>query len=279
MDSPEVTRLVFGVVATTEMGGDSASFDALSDWMQSHAHLALERRDLRSYQALSESVRSGKCDLAWLPPVVYARLAEAVNTVGHIARGDSSTYAAALITLARSRFLTLDDLASKTEHARARPRAGWVDPWSAAGYVVPRIELARAGIEPSQAFSSETFYGSHGDVVAALARGDCDVAGTYAQVSGIETFGGAWSKVPGLHVHVISTFSSIPSDVIAARRTLAPAQYVRALAAFRSACASNEARGLVRAVFGGDDLREGVAPGHAAFRRAFERAKLKGLFD
>ena len=279
MDSPEVIPLVFGVVLTTELGDDSASFEKLSAWMRVHAHIALERRDLRSYQALSESVRSGKCDLAWLPPVVYARLAESVNTVGHIARGDSSTYSAALITLARSRFLSLEDLGNANAPARARPRAGWVDPWSAAGYVVPRIELARAGIDPGQTFSSETFYGSHGDVVAALARGDCDVAGTYAQANGDEMPQGAWSKVPGLHVHVITTFASIPSDVIAARRSLAPAHYIRALAAFRNACESEEARPLVRDVFGGDDLREGVAPGHAAFKRAFERAKLKGLFD
>jgi len=35
----------------------------------------------------------------------------------------------------------------------------------------------------------------------------------------------------------------------------------------------------VRAVFGGDELREGVEADHAALRSAFERATANGLFD
>jgi ABC-type phosphate/phosphonate transport system substrate-binding protein len=159
-------------------------------------------------------------------------------------------------------------------------RAGWVDPWSAAGYVVPRIELARAGIDPARTFKTETFYGTHSDALLALARGDCDVAGTYAQTGEGKTApAGAWSALEDVRIRVIATFGSIPSDVIAARRNLAPAHYERALEAFRHAFADEAARPLVRAVFGGDELREGIEPGHDALRSAFERATANGLFD
>lgn len=254
--------LVFGLVAATKEADAGAAFDELAAWMRSHQDVEITRKAWPTYRALSESVREGKSDIAWLPPVLYAWLAEAVTPLGCIARGGNTTYSAALVTLESSNLHELADLRGA--------RAGWVDPLSAAGYVVPRLELARAGISPAHAFESETFYGTHRDALLALSRGECDVAGT---------FEGSWSVLVDVDVRVIATFGKIPSDVIAARRNLAPAPYQRALEAFRSACADDVARPLVRAVFGGDELHEGIEPGHDALRTAFESATANGLFD
>jgi ABC-type phosphate/phosphonate transport system substrate-binding protein len=130
-------------------------------------------------------------------------------------------------------------------------------------------------------FKSETFYGNHRDVMLALAQGECDVAGTYARTpeEGEAVIEGGWSKIDDLHVRVLATFGPIPPDVIAVRRNLAASSYERVLEAFREACADATARPLVRAVFGGDELREGIEPGHDALRRAYERAMANGLFD
>jgi phosphate/phosphite/phosphonate ABC transporter binding protein len=266
MGSP-VVRLHFGLVATgveaeEDATGGGASFDALASWMRARDDIEIERTSRPTYRALAESVREGKSDVAWLPPVVYAWLAEAVTPLGCIARGGSTTYSAALVSRAGSKHASLAELAGA--------RAGWVDPWSAAGYVVPRIELARAGIDAASTFAKETFYGSHREALQALARGDCDVAGTFTRPA---------AELEELGLRVVATFSSIPSDVIVARRNLAPAPYERALDAFRHACADVEGRALVRAVFGGDELREGIEPGHEALRSAFESATANGLFD
>jgi phosphate/phosphite/phosphonate ABC transporter binding protein len=273
MGSPVSLR--FGLVAagaaeqTSKVG---ASFDALASWIRQRDDVALERTHWPTYRALAESVREGKSDVAWLPPVVYAWLAEGVTPLGCIARGGSTTYSAALVSREGSTFKALADLAGA--------RAGWVDPWSAAGYVVPRIELAKAGIDPPTTFASETFYGSHREVLTALARGDCDVAGTFARTrEGDAAPEGAWSEVEDLRVRVLSLFGSIPSDVIVVRRNLAPAPHERALDALRHACADEAGRELVRAVFGGDELREGIERGHETLRSAFERATANGLFD
>lgn len=270
MPSAALPRLTFGLVAATSEG-QGAAFDALAAWMRKNADIDLERRTWPTYKALLESVREGTSDVAWLPPVVYAWLAEAVNPLGYIARGDSSSYAAALITVASSRFQSVNELRGA--------RVGWVDPWSAAGYVVPRIELAKSGIQPHTMFGVETFFGSHSRVIAALQRGDCDVAGTYAQARPDGTFAGPWSTMKDVDIHVITTFTEIPSDVIAARRNLAPNDYEHALRAFRLASESADARPHLRIVFGGDTFREGVDAGHAALRSAFDLATAKGLFD
>lgn len=260
--SPRPAPMVFGLVAPPGDGEGGAAFEKLAAWMRASGSIELERKAWPTYRALAESVREGKSDIAWLPPVVYAWLAEAVNPLGCIARDGNTSYAAALVTLEDSGVRALGDLAGK--------RAGWVDPLSAAGYVVPRLELSRAGIDPAATFASEKFYGTHRDALLALGRGDCDVVGT---------FEGAWSELEGLPVRVVATFGSIPGDVVAVRRNLPPADFEAALEAFRRARSDAGARPLMRAVFGGDELREGVEPGHETLRIDFERATANGLFD
>lgn len=268
----ELTRVVFGLVVTSPDDLVVASLAELASWMREHTSVDIEPNPSPTYTALASSVRGGSSDVAWLPPVVYARLAEAVTPLGCILRDGRAIYSAAVIVLEESSIRSLSDL--------ERVRAGWVDPWSAAGFVVPRIELARAGVDPSRAFRTEHHYGSHRDVVDALVRGDCDVVATYARVKeeGAE-LEGAWSAVDGIHVRVLATFGPIPADVIAARRNLDLSTYERVLDALRKACADDAARPLVRAVFGGSELREGVEPGHETLRRALERAMANGLFD
>ncbi len=166
--------------------------------------------------------------MAWLPPVAYAWLAEAVTPLGSIVRAGNTSYSAALLVRKDAKIASLSDLAGT--------RAGWVDPWSAAGYVVPRIELARAGIDPTTSFRAEAFHGTHRDALLALARGDCDVAGTYARphAGDATSIEGAWTDLDvEVEVRVLATFGSIPPDVIAARRNLAPASCERVFEALR----------------------------------------------
>jgi ABC-type phosphate/phosphonate transport system substrate-binding protein len=170
-------------------------------------------------------------------------------------------------------------LAELTDLKRAR--AGWVDPWSAAGFVVPRLELTRKGIGLRRAFASETFHGSHREALLALQRDECDVVGTYARMpaEGEQATEGGWSEIEGLEARVLATFGAIPPDVVAVRRNLGPEEHEVVIEAFRKAGADEEGKKALRALFGGEELREGIEPGHAVLRRAYESAFAKGLFD
>ncbi|MBS2020210.1 MAG: PhnD/SsuA/transferrin family substrate-binding protein [Deltaproteobacteria bacterium] len=259
--------LTFGLVEPPRKADDEgaepgSAFEALATWLRENTELDLERKTWPTYRALGESVREGKSDLAWLPPVVYAWLAEGVSPLGSIARGEGSGYASALVVLASSKLEALGDLKGK--------RAGWIDPLSAAGYVVPRIEMLRQKVDPRTTFATETFYGGHREALMALESGGCDV---------VATFDGAWTLVGGLDVRVLAKFAPIPSDVIAARRNLPPSDYERAIAALRRAASEESVRSLVKKVFGGDKLREGIEPGHDKLRTDFESATANGLFD
>lgn len=259
-------RLSFGLAVHPD-GDVIDRFDELAQWMRANADLDLRHRSSNTYEELAASVREGTSDIAWLPPVAYARLAEGVTPVGSIVRAGAKTYCAALVVREDSKLEKLQDL--------EKVRAGWVDRWSAAGYVVPRLELARKGVKPYVAFSEETFHGTHRRALRALAAEECDVVGTYARS---ETQG-AWSQMDDLVVRVLAIFSSIPPDVIAVRRNLAPADYDRVASAFRAACADDRARTLVRAVFDGDELHETLESGHETLRISYESGVANGLFD
>jgi hypothetical protein len=67
--------------------------------------------------------------------------------------------------------------------------------------------------------------------------------------------------------------------VIAVRRNLGPSEHELVLGAFRAAAADEEGKRLLRAVFDGDELAEGIDAGHDRLRRRYESGVSKGLFD
>ena len=90
---------------------------------------------------------------------------------------------------------------------------------------------------------------------------------------------GAWSEVTGAEVRVLATFGAIPPDVIGARADVDPKLRADVLAALREACTDDALRPMVRGVFGGESLQEGLAPGYDSLKKALEMATARGLFD
>jgi phosphate/phosphite/phosphonate ABC transporter binding protein len=262
-------QLTFGLVVPAKNSQIGADVDRLTAAFGERFGGQVVRRDAASYEALVDDVREGRTDLAWLPPIPFVRLGEAVTALGSVVRDGNSTYEAALVVHAKSHIRTLDGLRGS--------RAGWVDRWSASGYVLPRMNLSLTGLDPRKLFSAETFHGSHRSAIQALLAGLCDVTGTYARAddSGHVTTG-AWSEIEGAHVRVLATFGAIPPDVLAARSALPPDTGTKAFTALQSL--ANDDTSLLRSVFGGDDLREGLAPGYESLKAALDMATARGIF-
>lgn len=265
-------RIVFGLVVPSAGSDLPARVDGLAKMLGAHAGLEVEHYDAAGYETLATEVRAGRVDVAWLPPIVYVRLADVVTPIGSILRGGRSAYEAALVVKSDSRIKTIDGLRNT--------RAGWVDPWSAAGFVLPRVKLALLGVDPRTVFRTETFHGSHRAAMQALADGACDVAGTYARSDDKgKVIAGAWSEIEGAEVRVLATFGAIPPDVIAVRRGFPEEDRVKILEALRAACAEEATRAVLREIFNGDELREGLVSGYDALKSALDMATARGLFD
>jgi phosphate/phosphite/phosphonate ABC transporter binding protein len=267
-----VSRIVFGLVIPSPGSELPARVDKLTKLLGEHAGVEITRFDASSYEALATEVREGRVDVAWLPPIVFVRLADAVTPLGSILRNGKSAYEAALVVKDDSKIRGIDNLRGT--------RAGWVDPWSAAGFVLPRVKLALSGVDPRTVFRTETFHGSHKAAMQALSEGACDVAGTYAQAGEDgKVTAGAWSEVEGAEVRVLATFGAIPPDVIGVRKGYPDEEREKILVALRAACSEEATRPIVREIFNGDELREGLASGYEALQSALDMASARGLFD
>ena len=266
------SRIVFGLVVNTPGSELPARVDRLTKLMSEHTGTEVTRFDAPNYEALATEVREGRVDVAWLPPIVFVRLADAVTPIGSILREGKSAYEAALVVRGDSKIRSIDGLRGT--------RAGWVDPWSAAGFVLPRVRLALLGIDPRTAFRSERFHGSHRAAMIALAEGACDVAGTYAQADAEGNVNeGAWSEIEGAEVRVLATFGAIPPDVIGVRKGYPEDGRERLLAVLRAACSEEKTRAVLRELFNGDQLHEGLVSGYESLKSALEMATARGLFD
>lgn len=262
-------RLVFGLVVppigSTEL---AAHVDKLVRWLSDRVGVAVERRDAVSYEALATDVREARIDIAWLPPIVFVRLKEAVVALGSVKREGKTAYEAALVVRADSRFKTIDALKGT--------RAGWVDPWSASGFVLPRVKLALLGIDPRTLFRTETFHGTHAKAIEALRDGACDVVGTYARADAEGAVSsGAWTSIDGASVRVLATFGAIPPDVVVVRPEVATDTRTKILEALRA----TDVKETVVAIFGGHEIEEGLSSGYESLRKALEMAAVRGLFD
>ncbi len=161
----------------------------------------------KSYEELGRDVADGRIELAWLPPVVASRLAQAgrVLPLALPVRRGKATFYTALFVREDSPITTLDQLKSA--------RAAWVDPSSASGYAVIRAALRTTGRRVSQAIGSEHFEGSHQGVVRAVLEGRADVGATYCQREpGGGVLRGGWGDAK---VRVLLDYGPIPSDILA----------------------------------------------------------------
>ena len=207
------------------------------------AKVDLAPRAFDTYDELTQAMFRGEIDLEWLPPIPFLALADR-RSIAVLASVRKAPYRSAIIVAA--------DSPLRSPRSLVGARAAWVDRHSASGFVLPRVKLARAGIEPATAFASERFHGSHDAVVQAVVSGEADFGATWAQATPPRNVTGPWSRAAALEgsVRVLSVFGSIPPDVIAARADLAPTARKAIVASLKTIYDEKQARWLVRDVFG-----------------------------
>jgi phosphate/phosphite/phosphonate ABC transporter binding protein len=206
------------------------------------ASVDLTAKAFDTYDELTQAMFRGEIDLEWLPPIPFLALADR-RSIAVLASVRKSPYRSAIVVAA--------DSPLRSPNSLVGARAAWVDRHSASGFVLPRIKLARAGIDPGVAFASERFYGSHEAVVQAVVSGEADFGATWAQATPPRNITGPWTRTAfETGVRVLSVSGSIPPDVIAARADLAPTARKAIVASLKTIYDEKQSRWLVRDVFG-----------------------------
>lgn len=274
--SGEQERLQFGLVPPASFVATNDRVAELLEWLGERAGVVLAQRQVASYDDLARLLRAGVLQVAWLPPILFTSLdvEGVVRELVSAERGGTEPYVAALVARASSKLRRVEDLRGK--------RVAWVDPLSAAGYVVPRLRLMRMGHAPTQLFGSESFVGSHAAVVRAVLDGSVDVGATYAGFgSGGELVRGAFIEVGARpeELTVVASFGAIPSDVVAVHRTVPAAMTERLVRAFESTSEDLEVKAAVHATFGALRFVQKPLGGHDLLRAEIEAATGGGVIS
>jgi phosphonate transport system substrate-binding protein len=268
--------LCFGYVAPhvqTEARLSMAEF-----WIDVGAEASLEIMvtEAKSYEELTRLLVGGDVDFAWLPPiplVALERRKAAVPLVSHH-RDGSSDFHCVVVARTDSAIVALSDLKGR--------RAAWVDPYSASGYVLPRIELFARGIDPRTAFFAEKFYHSHDVALRAVLQRRADFTATWA---GLDASGkvvrAPWFEMDMAEdaLRVVGELGTIPGDTIASRPNLpfSAREKIRTALIRLSGDARQHFR--IRDLFGVDEFRPWSTLGYEALRRAAMMASESGLLE
>jgi ABC-type phosphate/phosphonate transport system substrate-binding protein len=159
-----------------------------------------------TYADLAEAASQGRVDLAWMPPAAYvrARRSGSIRAIAALERDGSSGYRCALLARTGT-FAAIGEL--------DQARAAWVDPWSAAGYLVPRGMIVGHELLLTRAIRAERFFGSYDSALDALTVRTADIAGAFCTVDANDKIVSAgWSSVAPVRVLGISP--PIPSDLL-----------------------------------------------------------------
>lgn len=165
-----------------------------------------------SYASLVDALKEGEEELAWLPPVAYlrARRMGAATLLASVERGGKSSYGCVLL----GRTGVVDSI----QEAEGK-RAVWVDPWSAAGYIVPRALIHAAGYSPETFFSAQSFVGSYTTVLSMIRFEQAEVGGCYCRLGddGLPEDGPWRGQV---ELSLLAHSEAIPGDTLCAGASL-----------------------------------------------------------
>lgn len=264
--------LVFALTWQRNSEPVGARVNELLRWLSARLGRRIEPRVALSYEELLPMFRQGEVDVAWLPPVVYLRLRREglARTLLVNDRHDAASYRAVLAVPRGSRRAGLADLQST--------RIAWVDPWSASGYVLPRMALAAQGMDLAATFLEERFLGSHDAALRAVMDDRFEVAATFALrgPSG-ELVRAGWSAIEGASFDVLLDAGEVPSDVLAVRADM-PAETAEALTRHLTAgIADPEGGALLRETLRATRFAR-EEPRYAALERELDDAVRRGLF-
>jgi phosphonate transport system substrate-binding protein len=214
-----------------------------------------------SYEALAKELLSGKCEAAWAPPFVCARIeAMGVRVLVRGVRRGASCYRAALVCRAENG-LSLDELQGK--------RATWCDRDSVGGYLLPMALLRNKGLDPGKVFASQTFAGSYKASIDAVLDGSADVTSVFASAAKGAAVTGVDELLPGRQalVKVIAFTEESPNDGVAVAMSTSVALATDLERVFLQLHDSAEGAAILKETFNADRFEAAPRMGYRALYR------------
>ena len=149
------------------------SADEIAALLSEKTGYVIEGNVATSYTAVIEAMGTDKAHMGTLATFAYILAHEkyGVDCALVSVRYGSPYYNGEIIAGADTGITKLEDLKGKT--------MCWVDAVSTSGYIIPRIMVMAAGVDPDKDLAQQVEAGTHDGVALAVYQGDCDAGACY----------------------------------------------------------------------------------------------------
>ncbi len=222
-----------------------ASAETLTDLLEEKTGYVFEGLVATSYSAAIEAMCISKAHIGPLATLAYLLAHEkcGVDVALVSVRFGSPFYKGQIIAGADTGITKIEDLAGKT--------VCWVDAASTSGYIIPRVMLQAAGVNPDTDLAQQIEAGSHPNVVLAVYSGDCDAGACY--VDARDTIADDYPDVCD-EVVVIAESDEIPNDGLQFIKDFPPDMREKIVQAFLELMATEEGVAAIGKAYGWQEV-------------------------
>lgn len=212
-------KLKFGLLVAQESEQTFERMEVLSEYFSEKLGMPVEQLQITNPSAMIEAMRARKIDVGTGGAFTYlvankAFGAEAIATT-QAADGNPRYYKSVLITNAKSKLHTIDDVVKNAKNLTL----SWAYPTSTSGHLVPRYALQQRGILPEN-FKEVFTSTDHTATFFSVVSGKVDVAAVmYATLDRFVKAG----KIKAGDIRVVWESEPIPPSPVFVRKDLDPA--------------------------------------------------------
>jgi phosphonate transport system substrate-binding protein len=259
----EENPIVMAFVPSGEAPDILKSAELITELLSKETGYKIKGETATSYTAVIEAMCTEKAHMGTLATFAYLLAHEkcGVDCALVAVRYGSPYYKGQIIVGAETGIKTISDLKGKT--------VCWVDAASTSGYIIPRIMLKAAGVDPDKDLAQQTEVGSHPGVVLAVYKGDCDAGATWVDARG--TIKDEYPDVKE-KVLVIAESAEIPNDGLQFIKGFPPEMREKIVKAFLKIMETEEGVEAMGLAYGWDAVVEKDDSFYDAFRATLDAA-------
>ncbi len=257
----EKNPIIFAFVPSGEAPEIIESADTAAKLLSEKTGYVIKGNVATSYSAVVEAMCTGKAHMSTLATFAYLLAHEkcGVDCALVSVRYGSPYYKGEIIAGANTGIKKLEDLKGK--------RVCWVDAASASGYIIPRIMLKAAGVDPDKDLAQQTEVGSHPGVVLAVYKGDCDAGACY--VDARDKVAKDYPDVKEKTI-VVAMSPKIPNDGLQFVKDFPPDMRKKIVEAFKEIMQTDEGREAMGKAYGWAEVVEKDDSFYDDFRATLE---------
>jgi phosphonate transport system substrate-binding protein len=212
----KLTELKFGVGPYFPTPGENRKqFEPLFNDLAKQVNLPAKVTVTDDWVGISEALRSGTLDAAWLGPWGYVLANHnepSIKAIATVKYKDKPTYFAVLMARADAPFNTLDEAIAQSQKGK-KLKLSLADVGSTSGWLIPQSEFKRRNLNPKTVFDYSEG-ASHAAQAIAVISGQVDIASDYDRNLDVLTEKG---KIDKSKIKIIWQSQPLPNDPIAIR--------------------------------------------------------------